>query len=120
MQRTQSMLLALIILAVCCFVAQAQTPSSNITTAPPAATTSTTPVPLSSLPLPTDAIFIGAGFNSSLPDQRPVCSAAWLHLVSGNVYMFARYDILGVTRKPYSMQTVVTAGACEILHRIGR
>lgn len=67
--------------------------------------------------LPAHALFVGAGFNSSLPDQRPVGSAAYLQQINGNVFGFARYDILGVTKKPYALQTVVTAGACEILHQ---
>lgn len=69
--------------------------------------------------LPTHALFLGAGFNSSLPDQRPVGAAAYIQQVSGNVFGFVRYDILGVTKKPYGLQTVVTAGACEILHQMG-
>lgn len=69
--------------------------------------------------LPTDAIFVGAGLNSSLPQQRPVGSAAYLHELSSNTYMFARYDILGITKKPYAIQTVTTAGVCQIMRQLG-
>lgn len=91
--------IAVLVLCLCAFplVAQAPTPAA----------------------LPAHALFLGAGFNSSLPDQRPVGAAAYIQQISGNVFGFVRYDILGVTTKPYGLQTVVTAGACEVLHQIG-
>lgn len=69
-------------------------------------------------PLPTDAIFAGAGMGTGVP-QHAVGSAAYLHLVSKDTYMFARYDIVGLNKKPFGIQTVVTAGACQILRTYG-
>lgn len=71
--------------------------------------------------LPTNAIFAGAGIGptSGSGAQHAVGTAGYLHQVATNVYAFARYDILGLNKKPLGVQTVVTAGACEILHQIG-
>ena len=71
-------------------------------------------------PLPTNAIFAGAGLSPTTSGaQHAVGTAGYLTQVATNVYAFARYDILGLNKKPLSMQTVVTAGACEVLHQVG-
>lgn len=70
--------------------------------------------------LPTDAIFAGAGLapTGTGAAEHAVGTAGYLHQVGPTTYAFARYDILGLNRKPVGLQTVVTAGACEILHQI--
>lgn len=70
------------------------------------------------VPFPTDAIFLGAGVGTGTP-QHAVGSTAYLHLVTKDTYMFARYDVLGINKKPFGVQTVVTAGACQILRTYG-
>lgn len=72
-------------------------------------------------PLPANAIFAGAGLAPSGTGnaEHAVGTAGYLTRVASNTYAFARYDILGLNKKPVGLQTVVTAGACEILHQIG-
>lgn len=70
-------------------------------------------------PLPVHALFAGVGISTGLPAQHAVGSAAYLQQADTNLYAFARYDILGINKKPFSLQTVVTAGACEVTHQFG-
>lgn len=93
-----------------------QNPTTPPPVTPPTAPTTTTSTPP---PLPVHALFFGAGFNTSTATQRPVGVAAYLQQVSSTTYAFARYDLLGVNKNPYGIQTVVTAGVCEVLHQFG-
>lgn len=79
----------------------------------------TPPAPALPAALPTDFVFLGAGLNTSVPSNRAVGAFAWGHQISSNMYTFTRADMVGVSKKPFAIQTVLTAGVCDITHQIG-
>jgi hypothetical protein len=102
------MKLTFLVLLVCVF-AFSQTPAPPV---PPPATTSI---------LPDSGIFLGVGLGpTSGTATHLVGTGGYLKKISGNTYTFARYDILGLNKKPVSLQTVVTAGICNVMYQYGK
>ena len=85
------------------------------------ATLPTAPVVLSTstvtglAPLPSNAIFLGVGASTG----KPAGSFAYLHLMGGSTYGFARYDIVGIDKRTHAIATVATVGICDVILQAG-